>query len=267
MDAQYGTVVRTEQLTSRMVRVVLGGEGLAGFTPTEFTDQYVNALFLPAGAPYDVPFDLEAARAGDADHAPKGRRETIRRWDPDTREVTIDLVTHGDEGHAGRFALSARPGDRLQMTGPNGGYAPSSDADWHLLVGDESTLPAIGAALDAMSEGAVVRVVAVVDDGDHEIGLTSPAEVETVWVHRHEHEGDAHALLHAVETLQFPAGTPQVFVHGEAGEVRSIRKHLLGERGIPREGQSISPYWRRAHTDEQWRKIKRDWLADAENDV
>jgi NADPH-dependent ferric siderophore reductase len=58
-----------------------------------------------------------------------------------------------------------------------------------------------------------------------------------------------------------------VFVHGEAGEVRAVRKHLLGARGIPREGQSISPYWRRAHTDEQWREIKRRWLAASGHDV
>ena len=58
----YGEVVEVEQLTPRMVRVVLGGDGLADFTPTEWTDQYVNALFVPPGAPYAVPFDPDEAR-------------------------------------------------------------------------------------------------------------------------------------------------------------------------------------------------------------
>jgi NADPH-dependent ferric siderophore reductase len=267
VDQQYGTVVRTEQLTHSMVRIVFGGEGLAGFTPTEFTDQYVNALFLPKDSPYEAPFDPEAVRDGPPEHAPRGRRETIRRWDPETGEVTIDLVTHGDEGYAGRWALNVQVGDRLQMTGPNGGYAPRPDADWHLLVGDESALPAIGAALDAMPAGTRAVVVAVVDSRDDDLDLTSAADLEVVWVHRAEHVGDPDLLLRAVEDLVFPEGTPHVFVHGEAGEVRAIRKHLVADRGIPKEGQSISPYWRREHTDEQWRKVKGQWLAESENDV
>jgi NADPH-dependent ferric siderophore reductase len=102
--------------------------------------------------------------------------------------------------------------------------------------------------------------------GDH-IDLASAGDLDLIWVHREEHQGDADALLHAVEGLVFPEGAPQAFVHGEAGEVRAIRKHLFGERGIPRDDQSISPYWRREHTDEQWRQIKRQWLADSALDV
>ena len=44
-------VVRTERLTPHMIRVVLGGEGLAGFPAGEFTDHYVKLLFPPAGKP------------------------------------------------------------------------------------------------------------------------------------------------------------------------------------------------------------------------
>ena len=58
-----------------------------------------------------------------------------------------------------------------------------------------------------------------------------------------------------------------MFVHGEASEVRAVRRHLLVERGIPREGTSISPYWRRNFTDEAWREVKADWLAEVARDV
>jgi NADPH-dependent ferric siderophore reductase len=78
------------------------------------TDQYVNALFIPDGAPYSVPFDLDTARAGAPEHRPVGRRYTIRRWDPVDRRVTIDFVVHGDTGFAGRWANHAEVGDRLQ---------------------------------------------------------------------------------------------------------------------------------------------------------
>jgi Siderophore-interacting protein len=57
------------------------------------------------------------------------------------------------------------------------------------------------------------------------------------------------------------------FVHGEAGEVREVRRHLLAERGVDRRLLSASGYWRRHMTDEAWRAVKRAWSADVERDV
>ena len=42
--------------------------------------------------------------------------------------------------------------------------------------------------------------------------------------------------------------------------------YLLNEKLVDPETASISPYWRRNHTDEDWRKVKKEWLADQEND-
>ncbi len=267
MTAMYGTVVRTERLSPRLVRVVLGGDGLAGFTATDFTDQYISALFRPDDAPYSVPFNVDEVRATAPDHQPRRRRETVRRWDPGSGELTLDIVTHGDEGHAGRWANRAQPGDRLQVTSATGGYAPRADADWHLMVGDESAVPAIAASLEQIRSAVPVLAVLVVDGPNDHVELPTPAGLQVTWVHRAVNADDPDALLHAVEGLTFPTGVPQVFVHGEAAEVRAIRKHLLGDRAVPKDGQSISPYWRRTKTDEEWREIKRQWLAESEADV
>ena len=242
----YGEVIEVQRLTPRLVRVVLGGEGLDAYVPTTFTDQYVNALFVPDGAPYAVPFDVDEARTLPVGQRPVGRRYTIRWWDDATRTLAIDFVVHGDVGHAGRWAQHARPGDRLQFVGPTGGYAPDPDADGHLMVGDESAIPAIGAALERVPAGRPVEVVLVVDDADSHLDLASPGDVRITWVHRDEaldSDVDAHPLVRAVEALELPQRRVHVFVHGEAAEVRAVRRHLLGDRGIPREGASISPYW------------------------
>ena len=76
---------------------------------------------------------------------------TVRAWDDDQRELTIDFVVHGDRGYAGPWAQRAQPGDCLQFRGPSGAYAPDPDAAWHLMAGDESALPAIGASLEGVS--------------------------------------------------------------------------------------------------------------------
>lgn len=264
----HGTVEQVERLTPSMVRVVLGGEGLAGYEPTPWTDAYVNLLFLPPDAPYGVPFDVDEARALDRGSWPVPRRFSVRTWDEATRRLTIDFVVHGDEGTAGRWALHAQPGDLLQLAGPSGGYRPEPDAAWHLVVGDESALPAIAASLEAVPGGARAVAVLLVDGPADELALTCPGELEVVWLHRSALTGPAEeALVRAVAAIGLPFEGVRAFVHGEAVETRAVRRHLLGERGVPREALSVSPYWRRTLTDEKWREIKRDWLAEVEQDV
>ena len=265
--ALYGQVERVERLAPRMVRVVLGGDGLAGFESQPFTDQYVNALFVPEGAPYTVPFDLTAARAGAPRTRPVGRRYTVRAWDPGARLLSIDFVVHGDHGVAGRWAQAARIGDRLQMTGPSGAYAPSPTADWHLMVGDESALPAIAASLEQVPTGVAAIALLLVDGPGHELALHCPGDLQARWLHRETGPPGVDLLLQAVEGLDFPDGSVHGFVHGEAGETRAVRRHLLGDRGVPREQLSISPYWRRDFSDERWREVKADWLAEQERDL
>lgn len=268
MATTYGEVVTTHRLTPCLVRVVLCGAGLAEFAPTEWSDQYVNALFPPDGAPYGVPFDVEAARAEGPGRRPVGRRLTVRAWDAAARRLTIDVVTHGDVGHAGRWAAHAVPGDRLQFLGPSGAYAPDPGAGGHLMAGDESALPAIAASLERVAPGQPVVAVLLVDNADHQLALDCPGDLQLHWVHRAGADPAARDLLcRVVAGLDLPPAPAQVFVHGEANEVRNLRRHLLGERGIERERASISPYWRRGQTDEQWREVKRDWIADMERDL
>jgi NADPH-dependent ferric siderophore reductase len=107
-------VVRTSRVAPHMVRVVLGGEGLAGFPAGACTDHYVKLLFPPAGAPYAVPYDVEQVRAElPPELWPVTRTYTVRAWDPAAGELTIDFVHHGDAGLAGPWAAAARPGDRI----------------------------------------------------------------------------------------------------------------------------------------------------------
>src|SRR3954464_4770755 len=226
-------VVRTSRITPRMIRVVLGGEGLAGFPVGQFTDHYVKLLFPPPGASYAVPFDVEQVRAElPPEQWPATRTYTVRFWDPTSGELTIDFVHHGDEGLAGPWAAAAAPGDRIQLFGPGGGYAPDPEADWHLLVGDESALPAIGAALPRLPAGVPALVfVEVAGPEEQQSDLVLQPGVQLRWVHR----GVAlpgEALVTAVRGAALPAGVGHVFVHGEAGLVKELRLHLRAERGL-----------------------------------
>lgn len=267
MSTLFGTVEQTEWLSPSMIRITFGGRGLDAFTPTGFTDEYVNALFIPDGAPYEAPFDVDEARSLDAAWRPRGRRYTTRRWDDARRRLAVDFVIYGVVGLAGLWARRAGVGDVLQMIGPSGGYRPDPVADHHLFVGDESALPAIAASLEAVGDNTPCTVIAVVDTPDHEIELPDRGEVDLHWCHRATATEPETLLVNTVTALEWPAGHVDVFVHGEASEVRAVRRHLLTERGVSKEKSSISPYWRRDHDDEAWRAVKRDWLAAQAADV
>jgi NADPH-dependent ferric siderophore reductase len=248
-------VRRTERLTPHMIRVVAGGEELSAFPDTPHTDRYVKILFPRPEVRYPEPFDMDVIRAElPREHWPMTRTYTVRALDHAAGELTIDFVHHGDTGLAGPWAAAARPGDVLRLAGPGGAYAPDATADWHLVVGDESALPAIGAACERMPAGVPVLAVLEVGDAAEEQELNCSGRLRATWLHRDP--ADPGQLADAVRALEFPTGRVHAFIHGEAGFVRDVRRHLVNERGVPREALSVSGYWRRGVDEDGWQAEK-----------
>ncbi|MCD4536340.1 siderophore-interacting protein [Nocardioides sp. cx-169] len=233
------TVTSTERVSPALVRVRFRSDDLSAFAASVDTDRYVKLVLPVEGA--DVV-----------------RTYTALEPDVDAGTLAIEFVVHGDTGVAGPWAAAARPGDTLQVRGPGGAYAPSPDADWHLLAGDDAAIPAIRQALAALPEGAVADVLIEVEDAAHQVDLPESDGVTVTWVHRRgATEGDP--LVAAVRALPWREGRVHAFVHGEAQAVmHGIRPYLLKERGVPREDASVSGYWRRGRTEEGFR----DWKAE-----
>ncbi len=255
-------VTRVEQLTPHMVRVVVGGAALNELQAGEFTDHYVKILFPPPGVSYPEPFDLDAIRATlPAQQWPVVRTYTVRKWLPEIPEMWLDFVVHGTAGIAGPWAAAAKPGDPIRFHGPGGAYRPDPGADWHLLAGDESALPAIGAALDGMPAGARVHAFIEVSDSAEEQKLAG----EVTWLRR-GHRPVGAALVEAIRELEFPSGRVHVFVHGEATFVKELRGFLRSELKLPMDQLSISGYWRQGLNEDGWQASKREWNQQVEQE-
>ncbi|WP_420122695.1 siderophore-interacting protein [Nakamurella sp.] len=254
------TVVRTTRLTPTLVRVVFGG--LTGFAPSRFTDSYVKLIF--PRAPYPQPLDLDRIRQEwPVEQWPVVRTYTVRAFDPVAHELTVDFVVHGSTGVAGPWAASARPGDTLFVRGPGGAYAPDPDADWHLLAGDESALPAIAVALESLPADARGHAVVEVSGPASQVPLTAPAGVTITWLHS-GHRTVGERLVEVVRGIELPLADVQAFVHGEAGWVAQLRRLLRVDRQVPAARLSISGYWRLGNDEEGWRAGKAQWAAAAE---
>ncbi|HTI77636.1 MAG TPA: siderophore-interacting protein [Mycobacterium sp.] len=270
-------VVRTEQLTPHLIRVVLGGQGFDTFVPkNEFTDAYVKIAFVPGGvdvAALPQPLTMDSFNELPAEQRPTVRTYTVRRVDPERREISIDFVVHGEHGVAGPWAASAAPGQPAYLTSPNGAYAPDPAADWHLFAGDEAAVPAISAALESLPDNAIGHVFIEVAGPDDEIQLSAPEGVVVRWIYRggradlmpEDAAGDHAPLIAAVKEAAWLPGQVQVFIHGEAQTVmHNLRPYIRKERGVDAKwAASISGYWRRGRTEETFRQWKRE-LAEAE---
>jgi len=258
------TVRRTERLSESMVRVVVGGPELATFGEPVHADSYVKLLFLSPEVEYPRPIDVDQIRQTlPQRHWPRQRTYTVRSFDRAAAEMVIDFVVHGDHGLAGPWAANTQPGDELLILGPGGGYSPDPTADWHLLVGDESAIPAIAAALERIGPDKAVQVfIEVYGPAD---GMKLPRHEDVTWVHRGLRPV-GEALVEAVTGSEFPSSQVDAFVHGEAGFVKQLRRHLRTERGIPLDRLSISGYWRLGADDEAWRSVKRDWNQQIEQE-
>jgi NADPH-dependent ferric siderophore reductase len=268
-------VARTEQLAPHMIRVVLGGTGFDTFTPSEFTDSYVKIAFVGDGV--DVgslprPLTLDSFQDLPVERQPVIRTYTVRCADPAAREITVDVVVHGEHGVAGPWAANAKPGDPVYLMGPGGAYAPDPAADWHLLAGDEAGLPAIAAALEALPGNANGTAFIEIAGPEDEIPLTAPPGVEVIWIYRggradlvpEDRAGDDAPLIEAVTSAPWLPGQVHVFIHGEAQTVmHNLRPYIRKERGVDAKWASISGYWRRGRTEETFRQWKRE-LAEAE---
>ncbi|MGW1841223.1 siderophore-interacting protein [Streptomyces sp. NPDC001966] len=257
LTVSYVRVVGVERITPRTARVTFTGEALAGLMEDR-PDQQMKLCFpregqgvprLPepeADDTYGMRW-YEAYLAIPEPERPLLRSFTVRAYDRGRDVMTVDFVLHGDDGPAARWGRDARPGDVLGMVGPSSLYArPLPAADWLLLAGDESALPAIATLLESLPAGARALVRAEVADATEERPLGSAGEVAVHWVHRDR----GGSLVDAVRTAPLPAGTGAAWLAGEAGAVRTLRRHLVEERGLPRAAVQFSGYWRRSLTQD-----------------
>jgi len=266
-------VARTEQVSPHIVRVVLGGNGFDSFMPNQFTDAYCKVLFLRDDvdvAALPAPLTRDSFEVLAPERRPVIRTMTVRWTDPGKREIAIDFVVHGDHGVAGPWAASAQPGQHAYLMGPSGAYAPDPGADWHLLAGDESALPAIAVSLESLPPSAVAQVFVEVAGPDDEMELRSPAKVDVTWIFRggradlvaENRAGDRAPLIDAVKQAKWLPGQAQVFIHGEAQAVmHNLRPYVRKERGVDAKWASISGYWRRGRTEESFRQWKAELAA------
>ncbi|MEU9300308.1 siderophore-interacting protein [Streptomyces sp. NPDC048269] len=260
-------VLRTRRLGHSFLRVTFGGESLADFRSGGF-DQSLS-LFLPTGdqehtvlPSTDEDTWFGAWRGMPEEERPVMRSYTVReqrRTPGGVDEVDIDFVLHGDSSPASRWAGRAVTGRRIMAIGPavaenkSVRFQPpaASDAIW--MYADETALPAAAAILDRLPAGTRVRAWLEVPHEDDRLPLDTLAEADITWIVRGSAGPErTEQLLSALRADDLrPAEAPYVWLAGESGTIRAVRRHFVQERSIDRRAVRFTGYWRLGASEEQ----------------
>ncbi|WMX46898.1 siderophore-interacting protein [Streptomyces roseicoloratus] len=268
-------VDRTRRLGPSLVRVTFTGEDLKRFAAGG-RDQSLS-LFLPhpgQDAPVLPPLDdpdmyaiLGAYRAMPHDERAVMRSYTVRaqRTSP-VDEVDIDFAVHEDGGPACRWAQQAAAGDKVVVLGPavteNTGvrFQLPADADSVLLWGDETALPAVSAILEWLPAETRAHVYLEVPYSGDRVELATEADATVTWLVREE---GAPSAVEAIAGAGLPGESPYVWIAGESGSVKALRRHFVRERGIDKRRVTFVGYWRKGLSEDALREVPDETQEEA----
>lgn len=240
-------VGRITQLTPSMRRITLVGSDLEGFYSASFDDH--AKMFFPAepGAQLVLPtVGPNGMEYPEGVQKPVTRDYTPRRYDAAKQELDIDFVLQ-HSGPATDWAADANVGDEIGVGGPRGSFVIPTGFDWHLLIGDETAIPAIGRRLEELPAETQALVIIKTRDAASKMDLQANCKVDIQWL-----EEDASVvadgmdpLERAVRALQLPEGEGFIWAAGEYTPIQRVREHLVKERGIDKGRIRASSYWRK----------------------
>ncbi|MGP1718047.1 MAG: siderophore-interacting protein [Methylophilus sp.] len=211
-------VSRVEKTSEGFITIVFTGPLLAQFNSLSF-DDHIKFIFTNVAG--------ETVR----------RDYTPRSFNTATQELTIEFALHA-HGDASDWAKNARPGDSAVIAGPKGSMVIPQDFDWHLLVADSSSLPALARRIDELPKEAHVIAVIQVDDESDRRRFETASNRQITWVETHQQ------AIGLIEALELPAGEGFSWVAGEHVFALQARDILL-QKGQAKEHMKAAAYWKK----------------------
>ncbi|MEP0201728.1 MAG: siderophore-interacting protein [Halioglobus sp.] len=237
-------VIRSRQITPHMLRVTLGGSEITTF-PQDQEGAYIKLMFP----------------------RPDGSRPLVRTYTVGEQrcdEIDVDFALHAEEGPASTWAVNARPGHKILIGGPGPKKPINTNADWFLLAGDMTALPAIKVNIAHLPEDARGYVVIEVLEESDIQNLNVPVNIEVHWIVSANADVAGRPLLDRIKQLPWLAGQPAIWAACEFHSMRTLRKYFKLERQTHKDYLYVSSYWKIGRTEDQHKVEKQDDLKTAD---
>ena len=213
-------VLEVSDLSSVMRRVVLGGDGLADYRSSGAPDEWFR-LMVPPQRQTQVELPTKHGQQFHfANPQPAPRWYSLRRWDADQHQLTVDVVVHA-QGAATRWATAVQPGDQLLVSQPHG-RGIDTEADWVLVLADQTGVPAASRILESLAPHQHAHAVFEAPNEAATFTPTSPAHLKVCWAYNPDPSAIPSPLSAAVRTIELPPGQGYVWMAGEASCARDV---------------------------------------------
>ena len=283
-------VVRVRRLAPHFVRVTFTSDDFEHFGVARLDQRIKIVLPHPDGTfsdfgQHDGAGDwYERWRALPTRERNAFRTYTVRRIDPQLRELDVDFVVHHDAGPAGAWAESAAAGQNMIIVGPDSRSPYSGGGlDWHpgtarrvVLAGDETAAPAIASILELLGTEFEVDAFIEVPTVDDVLPLACSEGFRVRWIPRGERPHGV-SLIEAMtdwtsanrdvleraaaprrqdiadidvdlelllESPEDGDGEFYAWIAGEAATVKTLRRLLVTHHGVDRKRVAFMGYWR-----------------------
>ncbi|WOD09907.1 siderophore-interacting protein [Pseudomonas sp. NyZ704] len=233
-------VISKHNVTPNMLRVTLGGDGMLDF-PEDQAGGYIKLMFDagPENKPLMRTYTIREQRVG---------------------EIDVDFVLHSDGGPASHWAAHCQTGDSILVGGPGAKKPLDHSADYFVLAGDMTALPAISVNIEALpADARGTAILEVIDQADIQ-QLNAPAGMELIWLINPEPGHRPEALAERMRQLPWPDGRVNVWAACEFTGMRALRQYFREERQVDRADLYISSYWKHGSNEDQHKQLKQ---ADA----
>ncbi len=248
------TVAHVETLSPNMRRIKLWGNDLEGF-PLGHEGGYVKLLFALPGQK-----SLPSAQAIEDGAPVLMRTYTIRKYDAQAWELTIDFVlhSHGTQGGpASSWAKRTMLGDNILMYGPGSIKPINVEADWFLLAADMTALPALSVQLVKLPRNAKGFAVLEINHEEDRQELKKPDGIEVSWVVNPHLNSTNTVLSDAVKVLPWLTGKASIWAACEFSNMRLLRSYFKQDRNVARNALYLSSYWKMGHTEDKHKIAKK----------
>ena len=180
-------------------------------------------------------------------------------------EIDVDFVLHGlnhkgAEGPASHWAKTTQIGDTILIGGPGAKKLINHEADWFLLAGDMTALPAITVNLAQLPEDAEGYAVIEVLSEDDIQQLQKPKNITLEWVINAEASSSHYPILERIKTLGWPAGEVAVWAACEFNSMRALRQYFK-QKEVAKSHLYISSYWKLDSNEDEHKIVKREDAA------
>jgi len=240
------------KLTPNMLRVTFSGKALLGF-PTNAASANIK-LLLPHADQDEKAYRDSLQGIGEK---PIKRTYTVVEYRESSNELDIDFALHADSGPATQFALNAQPGDTVGIAGPSRTKLVDITADWFLIAGDMTALPAIEANVKRLPIDSGGYLIIEVQEQADQRQLELPDSFNIQWLINPEPRSGNSKLAEVVVNLVWPAGIPGVWIAGEVSTVRTLHRFLAKTKRLEPQHRYTSAYWQIGQDEDAFQLVKR----------